>query len=617
MSGFLMREFAGTKTPAPASGSSWRPPPAQRPASREGGTRFDHDFSTVGVFNPVGKGMQQQPAPKTPPTTAPTSAPATPPAKPLHYNETPYSLGSPDSGWTEASLETRVKELLTSVTVSGVTTGMPAETRLYLLYILRQLSEKENWGTELDVVAPIGRAAKAGDPDPLGRVTVRIDEKGNGEVELIAAGPPVQSPVTTVAAASAQLITDYGFASVKDDATAKWSDAEIADVSAALKMLPEVDKASLKGVELIRVKWLGTGIAGQFSVGGGVLPYALTVSGLPFLKLTDRAFAAANSLQFYGGTKFTVPASYNTILHEVAHAVEMETYRTATEARDQAAIDMHQEIVPLKAANDEHGRLTEEYRKLYKIYEKESDKTKKATLAKKLVAIDTARTAEVKKSIKADKKYQAAAKVRDAKDLAVKATRVDTAVVTPFDSEATAKKTDAATALSTAKTKIGLLKQELVTSSKAYADAVEATAAAIETYATSGIAPGADIDRLERTVFAQIQARDTERGNLVKLAPSHQALPLLKRAADAQDAWLAAARMAVRAPRRTLRVQKFVDLVTAKKIAPFTDYAKTNWPHQPEEFYAEAYALWLTDPDFLAKNYADVYDFFQSGEYRK
>jgi len=64
-------------------------------------------------------------------------------------------------------------------------------------------------------------------------------------------------------------------------------------------------------------------------------------------------------------------------------------------------------------------------------------------------------------------------------------------------------------------------------------------------------------------------------------------------------------------------VQKFVDLVTAKKILPFTNYAKENWPFNPDEFYAEAYALWLTDPEFLSTNYSDVYNFFQTGDYRK
>ena len=63
------------------------------------------------------------------------------------------------------------------------------------------------------------------------------------------------------------------------------------------------------------------------------------------------------------------------------------------------------------------------------------------------------------------------------------------------------------------------------------------------------------------------------------------------------------------------RLQKFVDLVTANKIRPFTKYAADNWPKNPEEFFAEAYSLWLTDPTFLRTNYKVVHDYFDSGDY--
>ena len=75
--------------------------------------------------------------------------------------------------------------------------------------------------------------------------------------------------------------------------------------------------------------------------------------------------------------------------------------------------------------------------------------------------------------------------------------------------------------------------------------------------------------------------------------------------------------MFARVRERTVRLQKFVDLVTTNQISPFTAYAKKNWPLKPQEFYAEAYSLWLTDPQFLSTNYKVVYDFFQNGDYSK
>lgn len=65
------------------------------------------------------------------------------------------------------------------------------------------------------------------------------------------------------------------------------------------------------------------------------------------------------------------------------------------------------------------------------------------------------------------------------------------------------------------------------------------------------------------------------------------------------------------------QMPKFIDLVAANKIRRFTRYSVENWQLKPEEFYAEAYSLWLVDPNFLKNNYPVVYDFFQNGEYRR
>ena len=81
--------------------------------------------------------------------------------------------------------------------------------------------------------------------------------------------------------------------------------------------------------------------------------------------------------------------------------------------------------------------------------------------------------------------------------------------------------------------------------------------------------------------------------------------------------WLEAERALAGAERRSLRLQKFVDLVTKNNIERFTEYSEKNWRLVPEEFYPEAYGLWLTDPEYLRNNYKTVYEFFQSGDYRK
>jgi len=63
------------------------------------------------------------------------------------------------------------------------------------------------------------------------------------------------------------------------------------------------------------------------------------------------------------------------------------------------------------------------------------------------------------------------------------------------------------------------------------------------------------------------------------------------------------------------RVKAFVDFVNKEKIAPFTPYAKDNWALKPEEFYAEAFSLWLADPDYLRTHQKKVFDWFAAGKY--
>lgn len=59
------------------------------------------------------------------------------------------------------------------------------------------------------------------------------------------------------------------------------------------------------------------------------------------------------------------------------------------------------------------------------------------------------------------------------------------------------------------------------------------------------------------------------------------------------------------------KLEAFEKLVTDKNIAPFTKYAKDSG--EIDEFYAEAFALYKSDPKFLEKNHKAVFDFFTNG----
>lgn len=60
---------------------------------------------------------------------------------------------------------------------------------------------------------------------------------------------------------------------------------------------------------------------------------------------------------------------------------------------------------------------------------------------------------------------------------------------------------------------------------------------------------------------------------------------------------------------RTKRLQAFANL----GVSPISPYSAT---YGIEEFYAEAYSLWLVDPEFVRHNYPAIYDFFHSGKHR-
>lgn len=60
----------------------------------------------------------------------------------------------------------------------------------------------------------------------------------------------------------------------------------------------------------------------------------------------------------------------------------------------------------------------------------------------------------------------------------------------------------------------------------------------------------------------------------------------------------------------------FVNLVTQKNLVPCTGYAFQNWTTKHGEFFAEAYSLFLNEPQFLKFILKDVYDWFAAGAYR-
>jgi uncharacterized protein DUF4157 len=341
---------------------------------------------------------------------------------PLKYDFRAHKLKPLPAGFTLADIKLNLKKKIDageikSATATGVTAGSTEE--IFVLYALWNLAEKTRWGTEADLVTAIGWSAKAGDPEPQGRVTVRIDGQGAASAELVAAGPVPKPPQTTVAAGSTQLKTVYKLASVRDDGTARWTDAEISDVVATLAMLPAADKLALQGVELIRVQTLPDGGIGVFSGGGGVAKGATKITEVPSLKLSDRAFPAT-ALRFVGGKAKTVPATFRTFLHEVGHAVETAVERPANAAYDQAIIESNKRGISLNERAAAYTKAADDYAALYKRYEaakKAGDAKLENSLSAQLLALNKTMDTLLKTNrarSEENKKAEAAQKTKEA-----------------------------------------------------------------------------------------------------------------------------------------------------------------------------------------------------------
>ena len=542
--------------------------------------------------------------------------------KPLKYDFRAHTLNPLAAGTTLADVNLKLKTKITagdikSAKAIGVTAGSTEE--IFVLDALWNLAKTTQWGYEADILAPIGWPAKATDPAPLGRITVRIDDQGAASVELVASGPVPTPTQTTVAAASPKLIADYKLLSVRDDGTAKWTDTEISDVAAALALVPKADKLVLEGAELIRVQSLPDNAIASFEVGGGVASNATSVTQLPSLKVSDRAFPATQS-RFLGGKPTTVPSTFHSILHEVGHAAAKAVFRPADAAYDQAIIESNKKGTALNQSAAEYTKAATDYAALYQQYQAAKtagDKTQENALADQLRALKkTVDTLLATNRTQGAANRKAVAAVT-AKKAAVAKTRVGAAVVAPFKTAAAAKKAAADAALRAARLTLQTMSGPEVTSSAAYVKAVEDTSAAIDTFAADAGAMTGGTAKLEATVLAQTAARTSARDALTTASPGHPALTTLAPVETAQDVWLETERALAGAQRRTRRVQKFIDLVTTNNIDRFTDYSAANWRLIPEEFYAEAYGLWLTDPEFLKNNYKVVFNFFQSGDYRK
>jgi hypothetical protein len=322
------------------------------------------------------------------------------------------------------------------------------------------------------------------------------------------------------------------------------------------------------------------------------------------------------------------------LAHEVGHAVSSKAQRDADLANSQAAVAATLLVQPQNEAAAAVNAAVAEFNGLVNAFNATIPKLAAANQAKDAAAIKAItddRTARKKVIDAKAKAVEVLRKDENAKATAVNAakaeqkkaettaaaTRVPAQTVAAAKNTATARGSAAKSTLRAGQGRVAQFNAQDKTDSDAFRSAVDAVSTQIDSYAANIAAGGVNADNEDASLDGTIDTRNKERDSLKAASAANPALTAFAPAVSAQDAWGEAVKTWARIAQRTMRVQRFVDMVNKNNIKPFTKYARDNWPFNPDEFYAEAYSLWLTDPAYLTANAKPVVDWFRSGEYLK
>ncbi|HZF10482.1 MAG TPA: hypothetical protein VFE33_16965 [Thermoanaerobaculia bacterium] len=241
------------------------------------------------------------------------------------YSREALTLTAPPAGYKVKDFEDQLKLKITAgditgYSLSGVKSGDPEEIYLYNALVL--LADKRRWGSELDLVTSIG-AGK-------GEVTVRFDAAGKAVAQLVGkAAPAVPAAFTTVKDASDALVKTYKLAKVTGEHGKSWSLDELNKVVAAWGRLSTAEAAALAGYTLLRTDKLtsatGEDLQGQTTHTDDVATGATTATHAREIRFADRTFADDDK-SFIGDAKDAAPASFETLIHEVGHALEAKPF---------------------------------------------------------------------------------------------------------------------------------------------------------------------------------------------------------------------------------------------------------------------------------------------------
>jgi hypothetical protein len=433
----------------------------------------------------------------------------------------------------------------------------PAEAECIKNY-LSSISLAKN--SEHRLIAPIGPAPEDG-PAPRGRLLVSVDHTGLAVARLVERSPDTGDEIENSANATAELqatLTErFGLAGFETEGGATWTTSDIHKLDRALARVPADDRDAVRGITFVRAKNLDKAENEGRTLG----LFTVRLVGRR-IKLADVAFQGD---QFaFTGTRAAVASSSQVALHEIAHAIE-----------HQPQLDAELRLSQVKSSAPQ-GRLFND----------------------ELDALEQALPESIESDVRGQILGVTVALMDRPKNDAFFAVAGFVNNVRQVLDDPGKKQLDAC---NTAWNKVVEHKEAVVVLLEEQgARRVAALKTGIVNY----------IKAVQNAPALRGQLRDAEED----LASKEQAHRV---ALDKARAELAA-ETSEKDGKRSRRLQSFMEFVVEWQIPPtITAYAESSWKSEkPGEFYAEAYALWLSDPQFLRRNFQPLYLYFKQGRHR-
>jgi len=236
---------------------------------------------------------------------------------------------------------------LTGFVINGVTSGSAQER--FMKYYVISYSVPERWGREYHSVLPVGPAGTSPSP-PVGQIIMRWTADGYCTASLVAEGPVTIGSGGTVETLTTLLQQQFGISQVIGRGQ-NWTANELRAVGKALLLMPREDRAALDGVTLVRmpqVEEFEPNTHALFRLRQEFNSQQPTVTDIVELQVGDGTFR--NDDRVFVGTEERRPVSFQKILHEAGHAVELAAYRRKNRVMLGASVAVNRAAAEAKAA---------------------------------------------------------------------------------------------------------------------------------------------------------------------------------------------------------------------------------------------------------------------------